>query len=512
MTLNAEALRTPNTPEWWMSKLAAKMLDKNRLKRLAILDAYRAGRPPLLEASPSQRAVTYSFLRCTRTNFARVVVRAPAERMAVRSIRTAAADDDNGDEIANRMWTGAGLDVAETDVYTGMLTFADHYVRVAQGPDQPVALSCDPWNTITVPDPLDPLKALAAMHLAWDEWSEQVYAYLWLPGRQWVASMRQASAPPTVLVDGTKVPGRWRQHGIPRFQFNPQQFTMRPNRDDVDKPDGGPYSETYKVQDVPVQWFPNRDGIGEFEEHLDLLDRINTRVLVSVVTAAIQAYKQRALEQPADAAKDMLPEKDPNTGEPINWDEIFQPGPDALWKLPPGVKIWESGEVQMQGQISSIQEDIKQLSSVTSTPFSLFSPDGVNQSAEGAQATREGLVFKVEDRDKIAARSWSRVLSLMFAFAGEDQRADAGRIIIDWKPSERYSLAEKASADSANKSLSTDMVASKIWGLSPDEVAINRAQRAGQALLTPPAANAPSSTPAEPSGQPGNQPEPAAAG
>lgn len=509
MALDTNLVTTPDSPQWWMTKLAAKMLDKNRLKRLGILDAYRTGRPPLLHASPSKRQLLYEYLRCTKTNFARVIVRAPAERMAVRSIRTAAADDDNGDQAAWEMWTGAGLDVAETDVYTGMLSFADHYVRVAQGPEQPVALSCDPWCTITAPDPLNPLKARAAMHLAWDEWTEQVYAYLWLPGQQWVASMPQGTPPPRIIVEGTQVPGRWRQPGIPRFSFNPQQFTMRPSRDDVSTDDGGPYSEKYEVQDVPVQWFPNRDGVGEFEEHLDLLDRINHTTMVRVVTAAIQAYKQRALEQPAENTQDMLPTKDPKTGEDINWDEIFQPGPDALWKLPPGVSIWESGEVQLQPIISAVQEDVKQLSSVTGTPFSLFSPDGVNQSAEGAQSTREALVFKVEDRDKIAARSWSRVLSMMFAFADDSQRADAGRIVIDWKPSERFSLAEKAQADSQNKSLSTDMAASKIWGLSPDEVAINRAQRAGQALLTPPAAP---SNPAAPSGQPAGQPEPAAAG
>jgi hypothetical protein len=102
-------------------------------------------------------------------------------------------------------------------------------------------------------------------------------------------------------------------------------------------------------------------------------------------------------------------------------------------------------------------------------------------------------VFKVEDRDKIAGRSWARVLSLMFLFGPEadrydsdgNDRADAGLIVIDWKPAERYSLAERAAADSANKSLSADMAAQKIWGLSADEIAINRSQRAAESLILP---------------------------
>jgi hypothetical protein len=114
----------------------------------------------------------------------------------------------------------------------------------------------------------------------------------------------------------------------------------------------------------------------------------------------------------------------------------------------------------------------------------------------------------VEDRDKIAGRSHARVLSLMFKFGPEadrydaqaNDRADAGRIVFDWKPAERYSLAEKAQADSQNKTLSTDMSAAKIWQLTPDEVAINRAQRAGDLLLkpAPPAPGAGNGAAAEP--------------
>jgi hypothetical protein len=497
VALDQNAVRTPNTPEWWMTQLATKALQRNRIWRLALLEAYRAGRPPLLNVSPAQRQIYYDFLRIAKSNFARVIVRAPAERMGVRAIRTAAANDDNGDQVAWRHWTGAGLDVTETDTYSDMLTFAEGYERVAVRADgSPTALPCVPWQTFVVPDPLDPYRAKAAFYIAWDEWAQQTYAYLWLPGQQWVASTPATAPPPRVTVPGTSIPGRWQYDGVRRFSFSPSTFTMRPNIDDVAEADrdGGPYSETFEVQEVPVQRFPNRDGVGEFEEHLDLLDRINHTIMTRVVTAAVQAYRQRALQQnlgPNGEAIDRLPDKNPDNGETINWAEIFMPGPDGLWRLPPGVSIWESGEVQLQPIISAGQEDIKQLSSVTSIPFNLFSPDGINQSAEGAQLTREGLVFKVEDRDKIAGRCRSRVASLMFKFGpdsdryddAKNDRADASQIIVDWKPAERFSLAEKAQADSLNKSLSRDMAAQKIWGLTADEVAINRAQLASEALL-----------------------------
>lgn len=486
-----------------MRALARCLLDRNRLIRIATLDAYRSGCPPLLNATASQKRAFFAFQKVSRTNYARVVVRAPAERMAIRSIRTAAADDDNGDQVAWSYFTRNGLDVDSTDVHSDMLTFAEAYVRVSIGPDgKPIALRRDPRCIITAQDPLNPHITIAAFELVWDEWSGTDYAYLWLPGQQWVASRPRTARPQQFTVPGVSA-SDMRRFGyyFPRLSFDPSSFTMRPDIDTVDPDaenyDSGPYSQKYTTQRVPVVKFPNRDGVGEFEEHLDLLDRINHGTMTRVVAMAVQAYKQRALEQKdGDGVVDKLPEKNPETGQAINWDEIFEPGPDALWKLPPGVSIWESSEVLIQPMLSAELDDTKKLSATTSTPFSLFAPDGVNQSAEGAQLMREGLVFKVEDRDRIAGRKWAEVISLMFEFAPDEDRfdadgndrADAGKIVIDWLPPERYSLQERASADSLNKSLSADMAAEKLWGLSPDEVAINKAQRAGDALLAPPVA------------------------
>lgn len=499
-----EDVDVPRSPAWWMVQLARRMLNRDRVLRFATLDAYRSGVPPLLTATEAQRRAYYAFTRLSRSNFARTIVRAPAERMAIRSIRTAAANDDNGDEVAWRYFTGSGLEVAQTDVHSDMLTFSESYVRVAVGDDgRPLAIGSNPMYTIAITDPLNPLRTVAAMQLVWDDLAGVDYAYLWLPGEQWVASRIRTTKPPLLTIPGISADvRRWMSIAmVPRLTFDPTSFTMRPNVDDVAEADrdGGPYSETYDTPVVPVVRFDNRDGVGEFEEHLDLLDRINHTVMNRVVTAAVQAYKQRALEQTDTdgQAPDRLPETDPETGEAINWDEVFQPGPDALWKLPPGVKIWESGEVQLQGVLSAAQDDIKWLSAVTSTPFSQFSPDGVNQSAEGAQGHREPLSFKVEDRDRIAARRWAQVVSLMFLFAPDEDRyagegdsrvdrADPGAIVIDWAPAERFSLTERGTADAANKSLSADMAAAKIWGLTPDEVAINAAQRAAEALVAAP--------------------------
>lgn len=479
-----------------MQSLANRLLDRQRTIRLATLDAYRSGCPPLPYMAASERRGFYQFHRLSRTNMARKVVRACGDRMTIRSIRTAAAADGAGDDLAWRYFKASGLDIASADVHSDQLTFSEGYVRVTIGPDGvPIALRRDPRFCIAVPDPLNPLKTLAAFEMVSDEFTGLDYAYLWLAGKQYVATAPRASRLRNVSIPGISG-GDARRFGWwwPQLSFSATAFTMRPMIDDVpeDQRDGEPYSMTYEQQVVPVVRFDNRDGVGEFEEHLDVLDRIHHTVLTRVVTAAVQAYKQRALRQqvPASGAVvDRLPSKNPQTGEDINWAEIFEPGPDALWKLPPGVDIWESSEVQLKPLLDAVEAELKTLAAATDTPLPLLSDD-VNQSAEGAVFRREGLVFRVEDRERLAGRKWADVIALLFLFAPEKDRyapagrgkpaldrADAGQIIIDWAPVERFSLGERADADAKNKTLSLDMAASKIWGLSPNEVAINRQQR-----------------------------------
>jgi hypothetical protein len=498
VALDPDALKINGTPEWWMQTLARKLLDRERVKRFGILDAYRSGCPPMVTATDSQRKAWQAFNRVSRSNYARTIVRAPGERMLVRAIRTAAANDDTGDQVAWRYWTSNALDVASTDVHTDVLTFSEGYVRVGQREDgTPIALRRDPRFCIAVEDPLDPLETLAAFELVWDEFTGYDYAYLWLAGEQWVADRPRTIRPAQTSIPGVSSTDR-RWAGMswwPRLSFDPAAFTMRPQLDDVPEAerDGRPYSDRYQVQTVPVVRFDNRDGKGEFEEHLDVLDRAFLLTMLLMVTAGVQAYKQRSLEQDKEGA-DRLPEKNPETGEAINWDEIFEPGPDALWKLPPGVKLQESGVVDLQGLLSAIKDVLKELSITTGTPFSIFSPDGQNQSAAGAEGHLEPLIFKVNDRDKLVGRKWGKVLSLLFQFAPDEDRydgegdnrhdrADTGAIVVAFEPPVRYSIIEKSQADSQNKSLSRQMALEKIWELTPDEIAINEAQRAQELLM-----------------------------
>ena len=102
--------------------------------RLARLDAYRRGEPAIIMGSERLKSAFAKFQNMSRSNFADLIVAAMTNRMAARSIRTGAADDDNGDQAAWRIWTANGLDVGQTDLYRTMGTFGAAYVAVGAYP------------------------------------------------------------------------------------------------------------------------------------------------------------------------------------------------------------------------------------------------------------------------------------------------------------------------------------------------------------------------------------------
>jgi hypothetical protein len=187
---------------------------------------------------------------------------------------------------------------------------------------------------------------------------------------------------------------------------------------------------------VPIVPFFNQDRRGEFESHVDLLDRINWIVLQRLVITAMQAFRQRA-------TKGDLPESD-EAGEPIDYSELFKPGPGALWQLPEGIELWESAQTSLQDVLLSVKDDITHLAAVTRTPISMLMPEGQNQSAEGASFAREGLVFKTEDRIARVDPSWERVMRIALALSEDTD--DPPEVNVRWMPAERQSLAERYDA------------------------------------------------------------------
>lgn len=449
-------ITTPRSPGWWFNKLLIELLAKR--PRLDRLDRYYDGDCDLPEGASSNVREAYRlFQQKARSNFSELIVEAVRERMQPLGFRTGAEGDELGDTEAWRIWQANALDADSSLVHRASLSMSDAYVIVG-GPDPEIGAPRitpeDPRQVITAHDPVVKRRTIAALKIFHDDVENLDLAYIYLPGEVWRAS-RVATV------------------GKGELPFDPSGWEWI---DDTPQP--------LPAKVVPVVRFANRakltgQAVGEFEDVLDDLDRINFMVLQRLVITAMQAYRQRAV-------KGELPDKD-GEGNDIDYNGIFRPDAGALWMLPEGVEIWESGQTDITGILNAVRHDIQDLAATTRTPLFYLTPDAANGSAEGASLAREGLVFKTSDRISQASESWERVMSLAFLFAGDQERASLGDMEVLWAPPERFSLAERY--DAASKAQSAGVpwrtVMSDVLQFSPQAIDRMETERATDAFLAP---------------------------
>lgn len=439
--------KDPGSPGWWLKRLE-KALSERR-PRLDRLWNYYIGRPDLPEGAEGCREAYQAFQRKARTNYGRLAVKATRDRIILNGFRTGADDDENGDKAARDILSANGLRVEYGDLHNYVFAMGVGYTIVG-GPSagsagQPTVTVEDPRQVITEHDPVNNRRVRAALKIFTDDVTGEDLAYLYLPGQVFVAT-RKASTSTDYL-------GRDWEWDETRSRALPDGFG------DV----------------VPVVRFLNEDGMGEFEPHLDLLDRINTVILHRMVITAVQAFRQRAI------AGD-LPDVDED-GNEIDYADLFRPGAGELWRLPEGVDLKELGQVDMGPILAAVKDDVRDFAAVTATPLYFITPDAANGSAEGASTMREAHVFKCEDRTVRLSDPHAQTMALAFRFAGDDVRADLLTMEPLWQPCERFSLVEKAQASSQAQDVPWRTRMTDIWQFSPDKVAEMESERTTDALI-----------------------------
>lgn len=452
-------------PGWWLNKLAINLRAKQ--PRLEKLRARYEGEAPVPEGPEGEARKAYqSFVKKARTNFAELIVEALRERLQLSGFRTAAADDENGDLEARRMWDDNNGDVLQADVHEFMLSMSEAYTIVGvdpADPTRPVITAEDPRQVATIHDPVFERVVRAGLKMFHDDDLDRDIAYLYLPGRVRVAYFDRKA-----IALGPR--------------FSSATWNWDPIR-------GGEDGEELRSADgtvhdvVPVVRFRNRRGVAEFEPHIDVLERIDHQVLQRMVIATMQAFRQRGV---------MLESLVDDKGDPIDFNNLLASDPGAVWLLPATAKMWESGQVDLSGVLQAVKDDVTTLAAVTRTPLPMLMPGDGSDSAEGATFKKEGLIFKAADRIVRLTEGWKDTTSLAFRFGGDDTRADRSQLQVLWASPERHSLAEMADADSkAQLTLPWAERLVRIWGYSPSDVPRLRADRAQDqlqlALVAPPA-------------------------
>lgn len=433
----------------WLPILAER-LDK-RFPRIMLLRSYASNTPPMPEMGENVRASWVAFQRKACTGYGGLAVESLANRMIPNGIRVGESDDNDAVRAARRIWRDNRMDITVADAIRDMLTCSVGYLVMGQSSGQAIISRELPEMSIAAPDPLRPWKARAFLKVWRDPDAGLDFAYVY------VAGYRQLFQRPSRLENLTylsRAAGGWVISGQPE-----------------------PYQG-----DPPVVILERHAGLGLFEPHIPVIDRINLGKLQRLVVTAMQAFKQRAM-------KGGLPEKDAEDND-IDWREVFEPAPGALWDLPEGIEVWESEQTDIRPLLEGEKTDARDFAAVTRTPISVFIPEGANQSAEGAASAKEGQVFQA--LDEISRIKPGLAVALVYALRIEGVELGDANVEVMFTPPAMVSVSEKYQAAQAAKTAgeSWKSIARNILGYSPDQIAQDEQDRADDALLaavlTPP--------------------------
>jgi len=415
---------------------------KKEQQRMNLLERYYDGDAPLPEGAEGASRAYRRFQKKARLNMAQLCVAAVRERMRIGGFRTGADDDENGDKEARRLWKANKLDVYSADLHSFFLKFGEAYaiVGMRSGREYPLVTVEDPRQIQTISNPEDPSDILAAVKV----FTEGAFHYAYF------------------------------------YYANEIEVYFKKNDSSSYDADGWMYDEQMSgpnpLGEVPVVKFTNIDERGEYEPYLDIIDRINHMILQRLVIATTAAFKQKWI-------KGDFPTHD-SDGNEVDYNGLFESAPGAMWMLPEGADIGELDQSNIQDILQAVRADIQDFAAVTRTPMHYLSPDGANQSAEGASLSREGLVFKTEDRIARATVGWSKVMSLMFKYLGDTERSQLLDLEPIWDSPERYSLSERGDANSKFQDIPFRSRMSLIGQFSPAEISEMEVERAGEAILT----------------------------
>lgn len=442
---------TPNTSRWWLQRLGTQLMaEQDRLNRL---EAYRCGDHPLPIGHHRMREAFRVLQRKSRSNYTGLVVEAVKERAKALGIRKGGQGLDKESQL---VWQANRLDAEAPICHSWALTFGRAYAIVgpptAENFDQPVVSIEDPREVIHEPHPLRRRQAVAALKIYCNDILGQHKAVLYLPKGE---------------VHYFYKPKR-------KGESNGLRFNQAKWLDDVSEGEDG--VAQLPIDRCPVVPFINRPdyapmGFGEFEDVIDIQDRINSTILDRMVISRMQAYRQRWMK----GAKITDTE-----GNPL---PPFDPGADLLWAVEDAdAQFGEFQVTDIRPLLDATKADTNDLAAITRTPPHYLLGALINVSGDALTAAETGLVSKVQDRMLGWGESWEDVDRLSDLYLGNEPNPSSSVI---WADPQFRSRAEMA--DAAVKEQSVGMPWAMVMerlGLTPEDIQRARSLRAEDAMLT----------------------------
>ena len=426
------------SPSWWLHRLCGKLARDQA--RMVLMDRYYTGDHPLPFVPRKLKSEFRAMLKRSQSNFMRIVVDAPAERLRLQGFR--ARGEELADEDTWAWWLDNHMNVDWNIAITDAIKMARSYVSVwrYEGRDDVTVQVEDPRGTFVEYDQMERHKRAAGLRVWNDDWTNLIRADVWLPDAcyQFVGEKDTFSA--SKLWPPAWTPGDLIDDDEVRFLNTVSREDPAPDLSQwcrqweelgIVK---NPWNEIPLVPLVNRASTTGRDGESEIDDVYRTQDRINAGLFNRDLGAWTTAYRQKwatGLEIP----------EDPETGKPV---EPFDAAVDRLWASEdPATRFGSFESTNPEQFIAPIEQDIKHIAVQTRTPRHYLVESGQTPSGDSIKSAESGLVAKVEDKQPYLGASASEIVRLRNVMLG---RKDAPPVEAIWSDPEFRTLAELTDA------------------------------------------------------------------
>ncbi|MEU1074288.1 MULTISPECIES: phage portal protein [unclassified Streptomyces] len=418
------------SPGWWLQRLGKKLVDEREDYRdadgeiepgLNTLRRYAEGKAPLPHVPGLDPKEVAEWMKDARTNWVRLVVDSPSERINVTGFRSSGSDKSPSvaDEEANRIWRENGMRAESRLVHYTALTQRRAFVLVERDDAGAPVLTHETPRQVAVEHVPGNRRKLAAGLKMWrDDWTGNTRATLWTPDR--IHDFVTKSQGPVFPGNAAQLRG-WDALSLPSTPDG-----QRPN----------------DLKVVPLIPFINRrvlrrEGFAEHEDVLSTQNRINLSLIMLIGAMKYGAFRQRW-------AAGLEVDEDPITGKKI---EPFQLDIRRLWTTDdPEVKFGEFAATDLVPYVRAVEAAVQDLAAISKTPPHYLIGAVVNVSGDALKAAETGLVAKVSDQCDDFGQSWEDTMRLAFRAAGDEHRAADFSLETVWRDPESRTVAELADA------------------------------------------------------------------
>ena len=437
-----------------LTRLATRL--QNRIPDLCTLKTFYDGREQVpLQSVPKSATSTASaiyrrFVDICPLNLAHTIVDAVVTSQHPTGFRLV-ADKTMRSTEADDMWDKCGMDVRALNMFMDASLYGAAYAMVFSKGSPSYIQRLSPWTT-EISDDKD-----SAIVYGWseDEQVERITLYRIIRNDdgqiQKVYSRTAKHETKARTLPSDSVDDEDTVYGIANddSQKRPQleaQFEWEGASSD------GDWAFAVKCGCLPIVKMMSPNGKGQFESSLKTLKSIDQQRFQRLCIQEMQAFKQRWVQ---GDMPEYYQKNDPavkanraRAGDKIDYSELFEMGPAALWLLPADAKIGESSITDITPIVTAASSDIKHLAGSTGTPLSILSPDTAG-SAEGAKLTTRMLRLKVRDMNMRANDTF--VLLLKMALTALGSNASEERFETTWEPIDLPTELEMAEAASQVK-------------------------------------------------------------